>query len=194
MTVTTGEPEPFPVEAGVWVVVLGELCVFTLFFTTFLYYRSFNPELYEQSRTLLSQDLGALNTIILLTSSWCVASAVKALKNPEGRPQALPLLMGALGCGMAFVVVKVFEYGGAINEGINVLTDEFFMFYFMLTGIHLLHLLVGMGLLAATTVHLRRVIVTNGEVSEPLVGFASCFWHMLDLLWIILFPLLYLLR
>ena len=194
MTATSGEPKPFPAEAGVWVVVLGELCVFTLFFTTFLYYRAFSPELFDESRAILRQDLGALNTIILLTSSWCVASAVKALRSDRGRPQALPLLLGALGCGAAFVVVKFFEYSGAINAGINVLTDGFFMFYFMLTGIHLLHLLVGMGLLGATTVHLRHVIASNGEVSEPLVGFASCFWHMLDLVWIILFPLLYLLR
>jgi len=194
MIAAANEPEPFPVEAGVWVVVLGELCVFTLFFITFLYYRAFSPELFEESRTLLSRDLGALNTIILLTSSWCVAAAVKALNVPKQRSRALPLLLGALGCGTAFVIVKGFEYSGAINAGINVLTDEFFMFYFMLTGIHLLHLLVGMGLLTATTLHLRSVIATNGVVSEPLVGFASCFWHMLDLLWIILFPLLYLLR
>jgi nitric oxide reductase NorE protein len=194
MTAIVDQPAPFPVEAGVWVVVLGELCVFTLFFTTFLYYRALSPELFEESRALLRQDLGALNTIILLTSSWCVASAVRALRSAETRPRAMSLLLGALGCGAVFVVVKVFEYGGAINAGINVLTDGFFMFYFMLTGIHLLHLLVGMGLLGATTVHLRHVIASNGEVSEPLVGFASCFWHMLDLVWIILFPLLYLLR
>ena len=194
MTAITREAEPFPVEAGVWVVVLGELCMFTLFFTTFLYYRAFSPELFEASRSLLRQDLGALNTIILLTSSWCVASAVKSLRNIDERPRAVTLLLGALGCGAAFVVVKIVEYSGAINAGINVLTDEFFMFYFMLTGIHLLHLLVGMGLLGATTVNLRRVIACKDEPSEPLVGFASCFWHMLDLLWIILFPLLYLLR
>ena len=194
MTATVSETAPFPVEEGVWVVVLGELCVFTLFFTTFLYYRAFSPELFEQSRALLRQDLGALNTIILLTSSWCVAAAVRALRSVDGRPRALPLLRGALSCGVAFVVVKIFEYGGAINAGINVLTDEFFMFYFMLTGIHLLHLLVGMGLLAATSVNLRRAIASDSDVSEPLVGFSSCFWHMLDLVWIILFPLLYLLR
>jgi nitric oxide reductase NorE protein len=194
MKAVSGEPEPYPVEAGVWVVVLGELCVFTLFFTTFLYYRALSPELFEESRALLRQDLGALNTIILLTSSWCVASAVKALRSTETRPRALPLLVGALACGAAFVVVKVFEYGGAINDGINVLTDGFFMFYFMLTGIHLLHLLVGMALLGALTLHLRKALASDSSISEPLVGFASCFWHMLDLVWIILFPLLYLLH
>lgn len=194
MIVIEGETEPFNVEAGVWVVVLGELCIFTLFFTTFLYYRALSPELFEESRTLLRQDLGALNTLLLLSSSWCVASAVKSLQIEKQRRLAQPLLFAALGCGAAFVIVKVFEYTGAIDEGINVLTDDFFMFYFMLTGIHLLHLIVGMLLLGATTIHLGNAMESGGQVSEPLVGFSTCFWHMLDLLWIILFPLLYLLR
>ena len=194
MSTTAGEIEPLPVEAGVWVVVLGELCVFTLFFTTFLYYRALSPELFDSSRATLSQGLGAINTLLLLTSSWYVASAVKALRNAGERKRALPRFLGALICGAAFVVVKVFEYGGAFSNGVSVLTDDFFMFYFMLTGIHLLHLLVGMALLGATILHLRSSFATNSAVSETLVGFASSFWHMLDIVWIVLFPLLYLLR
>ena len=194
MSTTAGEIEPLPVEAGVWVVVLGELCVFTLFFTTFLYYRALSPELFDSSRATLSQGLGAVNTLLLLTSSWCVASAVRTLRNAGERKRALPRFVGAVICGAAFVVVKVFEYGGAFNSGVNVLTDDFFMFYFMLTGIHLLHLLVGMALLGATILHLRASLATDGAISETLVGFASCFWHMLDIVWIVLFPLLYLLR
>ena len=90
--------------------------------------------------------------------------------------------------------MKVFEYGGTFSNGVSVLTDDFFMFYFMLTGIHLLHLLVGMALLGATILHLRSSLATDGAISEALLGFASCFWHMLDIVWIVLFPLLYLLR
>ena len=194
MSSTAGEIEPFPVEAGVWVIVLGELSVFTLFFTTFLYYRALSPELFDSSRETLSQGLGAVNTLLLLTSSWCVASAIRTLRNGGERKRALHGFVGALICGAAFVIVKVFEYGGAFSNGVNVLTDDFFMFYFMLTGIHLLHLLVGMALLGATILHLRSSLATDGAISETLVGFASCFWHMLDIVWIVLFPLLYLLR
>ncbi len=189
-----GERAPNQVEAGVWVVVLGELSVFTLFFTTFLYYRALSIDLFHASSATLSQTLGLLNTLILLGSSWFVATAVNALREVDRRRRALPHLAGALCCGAAFVAVKVFEYGRAFREGVNVLTDEFYMFYFMLTGIHLLHLVVGMALLGAMALHLRSALATDAEVSETLVGFSSCFWHMLDLVWIILFPLLYLLH
>jgi nitric oxide reductase NorE protein len=194
MSTTAGELEPFPVEAGVWVIVLGELCVFTLFFVTFLYYRAFSPEVFEASRITLSQGLGAFNTLLLLTSSWFVASAVRALCGFTDRRKALHHFVGAFICGVAFVLVKIFEYGSAFSDGVNVLTDDFFMFYFMLTGIHLLHLLVGMTLLGAMILHLKGTLAANGEISQTLVGFSSCFWHMLDLVWIVLFPLLYLLR
>jgi nitric oxide reductase NorE protein len=194
VNIVKGDRKPAQLEAGVWIVVLGELSVFTLFFTTFLYYRALSPSLFHASSATLSRDLGLLNTLILLGSSWFVASGVNALRTVNGRRRALSYFVGALGCGAAFVVVKVFEYGSAFREGVNVLTDEFFMFYFMLTGIHLLHLLFGMVLLGATILHLRGASATEGEVSDTLVGFSSCFWHMLDLVWIILFPLLYLLH
>jgi nitric oxide reductase NorE protein len=76
---------------------------------------------------------------VLLASSWCVACAVKALHPCAWQRQAVAYLTGAFGFGIVFVVVKVFEYTSAIKGGVNVLTDDFFMFYFMLTGIHLLH-------------------------------------------------------
>jgi nitric oxide reductase NorE protein len=186
--------EPLPVEAGVWVVVIGELCVFTLFFATFLYYRALSPELFEASSAALRGDLGALNTMILLASSWCVASAVNALGSISGRRWTVPYLAGAIACGVAFVAVKVVEYRAAIGSGVNVLTDDFFMFYFMLTGIHLLHLLFGLVLLVAAARHLRDALAVNGAINDELVGFSGCFWHMIDIVWIVLFPLLYLLH
>ena len=185
---------PLPIESGIWVVVFGELSVFTLFFSVFLYYRALSPELFQASSATLSQGLGALNTIILLTSSWFVASAVSAFQQVSGRERALRYFVCAFMCGAAFVLVKIFEYGSALGDGVNVLTDEFFMFYFMLTGIHLMHLLVGMILLGATALHLRGALATGSTTSDTLVGFSSCFWHMLDIVWIVLFPLLYLLQ
>ena len=194
MTATTDRVAHLPVEAGVWVVVLGELCVFTLFFGTFLYYRALSPELFEASSGLLRRDLGALNTMILLASSWCVASFANALRTGGESGRGLTYLAGAIGCGLAFIVVKVFEYWAAIASGVNVLTDDFFMFYFMLTGIHLMHLIVGLILLVGTILHLRRVLSLGRAINDELVGFSSCFWHMIDIVWIVLFPLLYLLQ
>ena len=194
MTAAADRVEHLPVETGVWIVVLGELSVFTLFFVTFLFYRGLSPELYEASSSLLRRDLGAINTLILLASSWCVASAAIALRVTGASRRALAYLAAAIALGLAFVVVKVFEYWGAIANGVNVLTDEFFMFYFMLTGIHLMHLIVGLVLLVATTRHLRHVLPVGQPINEELVGFSSCFWHMIDIVWIVLFPLLYLLH
>lgn len=194
MSVARSDEDPLAVEAGVWVIVLGEFTVFTVFFATFLYYRALSPEIFEASRISLRQDIGALNTLLLLASSWFVASAVRALRMVEQRNQAVPFLAGALACGAAFVVVKVFEYGDKVREGVNVLTNDFFMFYFMLTGIHLLHLLLGMALLGATVLHLKSRFAVPGAINYALIGFGSCFWHMVDILWIVLFPLLYLLQ
>ncbi len=174
--------------------MLGELSVFTLFFVTFLYYRGLSPELYEASSSLLRRDLGAINTLILLASSWCVASAAIALRITGTNRRTLAYPAVAIALGLAFVFVKIFEYRGAITDGVNVLTDEFFMFYFMLTGIHLMHLIVGLFLLVATIHHLRRVVPTGLPINEELVGFSGCFWHMIDIVWIVLFPLLYLLH
>ncbi len=184
---------PLAVEDGVWIVVVGELSIFTLFFTTYLYYRAFSPELYETSQATLNIGIGALNTLILLASSFSVASATRVLQISNNYKSAFRLLVAALLCGAAFVILKVFEYGSAFEAGVNVLTNEFFMFYFMLTGIHLMHLLVGMTLLAAMALQLRIVLRGKGEISQTFGGFATSFWHMLDIVWIVLFPLLYLL-
>lgn len=188
-----GSGEAIQVEEGVWVVILGELCVFTLFFATYLYYRAFEPEAFAKSQALLRADLGVLNTLLLLTSSWTLAEAVSAIGNTARHRKVIPLLTLTLACGTGFIAIKVIEYSAAISAGINVLTDGFFMFYFMLTGIHLAHLLVGMALLLALTLHTRNTFKSGTQVSEPLLGFASCFWHMVDILWLVLFPLLYLL-
>ncbi len=186
--------EHLPVETGVWIVVLGELSLFTLFFVTFLYYRALSPEVFEASSALLNRDLGALNTLLLLASSWCVASAATALGVVDDSRRVLAYLTGAIACGLAFVGIKIFEYSSVVASGINVATDEFFMFYFMLTGIHLMHLVVGLVLLVAITLHLRRALPPGQSINAELVGFAFCFWHMIDIVWIILFPLFYLLH
>lgn len=187
------EAEPHSIEIGIWVVVLGELTLFTIFFTTFLYYRGQSPEVFEISRASLRTDLGALNTVLLITSSWFVAVAARKLRVGE-HSIGSRYFAGALICGVSFVVVKIAEYGGAYHSGVNVLTDDFYMFYFMLTGIHLLHVFVGITLLGSTIAHINGSVAYNRPISSALVDFASSFWHMLDLVWIVLFPLLYLLR
>jgi nitric oxide reductase NorE protein len=177
-----------PGEEGVWVFIFGDLAVFGLFFLTYLTYRAADPALYAASRAELSAALGFLNTLILLTSSWFVAQAVKAVR--EGRQSSAPgLIMGGILLGLGFVVVKVVEYSQKFAAGITVVTDEFFMFYFMYTGIHLLHVLIGLGVLVFLF-RLSRLETASDHVSSFESG--GAFWHLVDLLWVVLVALLYL--
>ncbi len=193
MTATATPDNSPPVEDGVWVFVFGELSMFTLLFATFLYYRAGSPEVYEASQATLLHGMGALNTLLLLASSYFVASATAAMCLQDEGGLALRRMHAALFCGVAFVLVKAIEYAHAFQGGYDVLSNGFFMFYFTLTGIHLMHVLVGLGLLRMLLLQMRNRCAGAGDVSPALLGFSTSFWHMVDIVWIVLFPLLYLL-
>jgi len=179
-----------PGEAGIWVFIFGDMLVFSLFFLTFVYYRGQDPELFHRSQGALNQVLGALNTVLMLTSSWCVATGVALAR--RGWHRAVARCFGlAFLCGLGFVVIKYFEYSEKIHAGVTLTTNDFFMYYYMFTGIHLMHVLIGMGVLAFMT----RYAAAGGIDARKMVHIESgaSFWHVVDLLWIVLFALLYLL-
>lgn len=180
-----------PGEAGVWVFVLGDMLVFGLFFATFVFYRNADPALFEASRATLNQHCGALNTLLLLLSSWLVVLGVADAREREGRLTPR-LFAGALACGAGFVAVKIFEYGEKLDAGIGITTNDFYMYYYVFTGVHLVHVLVGIGVLSFLYGVARRGIGTERDLHVLESG--GIFWHMVDLLWIVLFPLLYLMR
>lgn len=184
----------YKVEEGVWVLIFGELSMFTVLFASFIFYRAASPELYIASQASLHHGLGAFNTLVLLGSSYFVAMAMAALRQQHGYERVRRHLRHAMLCGALFVVVKLIEYASALSQGFNLLTNEFFMFYFTLTGIHLVHVLVGLLLLAALSRQVGSKLSVAGTISEALAGFSTSFWHMVDIVWIVLFPLLYLLR
>jgi nitric oxide reductase NorE protein len=178
--------EPYiPGETGIWVLILGDLIVFSLLFCVFLYYRGQSTDVFTQSHRHLNQFFGALNTFLMLTSSWLVASAVQRARQGSGR--ITPLLLGALACGSGFGIVKVFEWGEKIRAGITLTTNEFYMFYYMFTGIHMGHVLIGMGVLTFMVLRTR-----HGGIKVQHLESGAIFWHLVDLLWIVLFALLYL--
>ena len=178
-----------PGEEGVWVFIFGDLLVFAAFFITFAVERLGELELFARSQALLDRQLGLLNTLLLLTSSWCVAQAVGAArrKDPRGRL----LIAGAILLGLGFVVVKFFEYSAKISAGITLNTNSFFIFYYMFTAIHLLHVLIGLGVLTLIYTRFDRSGQFRADLS--LIEGGGAFWHLVDLLWIVLFALLYLL-
>ncbi len=179
-------------EVGIWMFILGDMMVFSLLFCVFIYYRSLDVNGFLLSQAQLNIHYGALNTLILLTSSLFVVMAVESAR--VNRTDLIArFLLAAIICGTAFLVLKVLEYSEKIAQGHTLLSDDFFMFYFVLTGIHLLHLLVGMLVLIYLFLRSRQVTDEKDDGLLLLEG-GACYWHMVDLLWIVLFPLLYLMK
>jgi nitric oxide reductase NorE protein len=156
---------------------------------TYLYYRADDPGLFRQSQAELEQTYGAVNTIVLLVSSLLVVWAVRTVRTPARRITPW-LIAGAIGCGLTFSTLKVLEYHDKVSAGITPSTNDFFMYYFVYTALHWTHLIVGMIVLSYLLVLSRRRTLTSRQFGWFEGG--ACFWHMVDLLWIVLFPLLYL--
>jgi nitric oxide reductase NorE protein len=171
--------------------ICGDLTVFAVLFGTFVFYRGGDVELYQASQQHLNRDFGVLNTALLLTSSWLAAGAVQAFRD-RSCELASRLYGAALLGGLGFVAVKAVEYSQKITAGITPISNDFYMFYFILTGIHLVHVLIGLAVLAWLRVRARRPWTKPTEVA--VIEGGTVFWHLVDLLWIVLFALLYLLR
>jgi len=178
-------------DEGIWFFIAGDLCLFTVIFLLFMTGRMHAPAVFGRSREMLHLDLGVLNTLVLITSSYFMARAVVASRH-EFRAQVVRNLSLAVGIGSVFLFVKAFEYGSLFASGISPVTNDFFMYYFVLTGLHLLHYLGGMVALVVTLVRARKHGVGSGY--RRWIESVGVYWHMVDLIWIFLFPMLYLLR
>jgi nitric oxide reductase NorE protein len=181
-----------PGEPGIWVLLFGDILVFTILFAVYLHRRAENKELFAESQDALNRTFGAINTLVLLTSSLLVVLAVRALRSEQYRHLSARLTVAGIGVGACFVVIKAFEYHEKIAAGITPSTNEFYMYYFVLTGLHLAHVVIGLGVLAALSTLARKPAPTPTHIAFFEGG--GCFWHMVDLLWIVIFPLLFLVR
>jgi nitric oxide reductase NorE protein len=186
-----GVEKHLPGEAGVWVFILGDMIVFGLFFVVFVYYRAHDLAQYTRSQSSLNRGYGAFNTLLLLTSSWIVALAVQAARQNLNKRSA-KLFVLALLCGLGFVIVKMFEYGEKIRAGITLTTNDFYMYYYVFTGIHLMHVLIGMGVLVFLWSISKSEVLEEKHVNMLESG--ASFWHLVDILWVVLFALLYLMK
>lgn len=176
---------------GVWVFVGADMMFFFMLFMSFMVGRMDAPAVYEASRLTLDPNFGGINTLILLTSSWFVVLAVDAAK--RDRLGEIPRwLMGAFVCGLLFGVSKAFEYGAKLAAGLTPATNDFYMYYFVLTGFHLLHVIGGSVMLLLFWNMARKRAFNSQKFVVLECG--GLYWHMVDLLWIVLFPLLYLMR
>ncbi len=189
-------------KQGMWLFMVTEVLMIGAIFVGYFIMRGRFPEAFHEAHKLLNVKLGALNTAVLIFSSYTMVRGVSAAQ--RGNPkQCLRFLGTTVAMGAVFCVVKYFEYSHKIHEGTlpgGLYTFEgmttphvplFFSFYFIMTGIHAFHVVVGMSLITWVMFRVKRGEITP-EFFTPveLVGF---YWHFVDLVWIYLFPLLYLL-
>nr|WP_238994756.1 cytochrome c oxidase subunit 3 [Mycolicibacterium chubuense] len=172
-----------------WFFVIGDLIIFGVYFVVYMYYRGQNHDLFLASQAKLNTDIGAVNTVVLLTSSLFVALGTSAARDGKGT-DAYRLFWLALAAGAVFPVLKAFEYIPEITAGLTPGTNVFFMFYFVMTGMHLCHVFLGLVILSFVLRNLRGPAAPRISLTET----GATYWHMVDLLWIMLFALLYVMR
>lgn len=178
-----------PGDVGIWVFVLGDMVIFGAYFVIFMVYRGHEQTSFLASERHLSLASGAVNTLLLLASSRFVALAVAAAGTGDARRAQRLVYWGGL-CGVAFLLVKAHEWYSLVNAGLTVQRSNFFMFYYAFTGVHLFHVLIGLIVLGVMRAELRRPAGPRTRLIEA----CGIYWHLVDLLWILLFALLYLMR
>lgn len=179
-----------PGEVGIWVLIGGDMTAFGLMFAVFMSARMDEPAVFEQSRQTLHLFFGAANTVLLLVGSLLVVRGIRALRTGSGRAPLMFALCWL--CGLSFVVNKFIEYSMVIGDGHDIGENLFYGYYFILTAVHLLHLLLGMVGMAVMFKISRRGELSTKDVRN--VEAFGAYWHLVDLLWVILFPLIYLMR
>jgi cytochrome c oxidase subunit 3 len=186
-------------KLGMWLFLFTEILLFGGLFLVYSVYRSMYPEDFHEAAAGLSVVLGTVNTVILLTSSLTMALAISALQ--RGNTRQSVLLQGAtIVLGLVFLVNKYFEWSGHIHEGIFPNAPEllarshgqvqFYGLYYVMTGLHGLHVVAGLaliGIMLSLTIRQRITREDNGKLEN-----AGLYWHLVDLIWIYLFPLFYL--
>ncbi len=188
-------------KLGVWLFLLTEILLFGGLFCFYSVYRAWNPDIFHNAHQYLNVYLGALNTIVLITSSVTMALAIRSMQLDRKR-NTLILLGATLFLASMFLVIKYFEYSHKIHlgqlpgkyytftgvEGTN--PHIFFSVYFLMTGLHGIHVMAGMGLIGWLMVKTQRNRFSS-EYYTP-IEMTGLYWHLVDLIWIFLFPLFYL--
>jgi len=177
-----------PGDLAMWFFILAELTVFAIFFIGFSVSEQLNAAMFSQGKAQLHQTAGLINTIALITSSFFVAIALTKIHKAQAK-QAVLLLLTAKAFAIIYISVKIWEYFSLFEQGITIETNTFFTLYFLITAFHLMHVLLGMVILA----FIAHSAWHNKYQDKGLSGFeaGTSYWHMVDLLWIILFPLIY---
>lgn len=185
----TGQPVHAIGQGAMWVFIVGDLFIFGGWFVFYLVYRSLDPSVFLEAQATLNQTLGMVNTLVLLISSWWMAlciNSTRAARYVEAERYAWLTVLG----GIIFSAIKISEWVAGISAGYTLTSNYFFMFYYFLTAVHLFHVLCGMIVLGVLIRHLRTPALRSQVVMEN----CGAYWHMVDVLWVVIFALLYLVR
>lgn len=185
------KPRQPPGDLAIWIFILAELLAFGVLFVIYGIARAKNVALFDEMQLTLDRNAGALNTLLLITGSWCVARAVAAIKENRSVSSARWLVAGML-AGVGFLVVKFVEYSAKFAAGVDLDSNLFYMFYLSLTFFHLMHVVLGLVILGFVWHKTRQGAYSATDCHGMETG--ASYWHMVDLVWIVLFPLVYVLR
>ncbi len=172
-----------PGDLMMWVLIISELLVFGAALLAFMFVRISASATFAAGQASLNATAGAINTIVLVTSGMLAARGL-VLRRRDDRYGARLSLLAAAALGCVFLMVKWFEYSAEFAHGNGIDTSPFFTFYFLVTGFHALHVVAGIAIL---------LLVARWD-AERNIETGIAFWHMVDLVWVLLFPIIYLLK
>lgn len=181
-----------PGDLAMWCFILAELAVFALLLGSMAYVRGKWPEMFSAGVATLHPVAGLINTLALLTGSYWVALGVAAMRRGESTRVVWWFRAGAAS-GLLYLIIKLVEYQQMFSAGYTLRTNTFYFFYFFTTFFHLMHVVLGMVILLVVATRFRRGAYESHETRQMAAESAASYWHMVDLVWLMLFPLLYVL-
>lgn len=187
------------IKIGMWLFLYSEIILFGGLFVLYAAYFHKHPDSFAVGGKELNRVIGAINTVVLLISSFAVAASITAIQKGS-RKLTIWLLSFSILCGCIFLVNKYFEWGTKIHHGIypnseTLVNGEpglniFFGLYYVITGLHGLHVMIGMVLLSISLALVLAGKIDNSRFS--MLDNSGLYWHLVDLIWIFVFPLFYL--
>ena len=191
-------------KLGMWLFLATEVLMFGGLFVGYLIYRGEYPQVFKAGAGFLDWKKGAINTVILLVSSFTMALSVYFAQKDKMR-QCRLMLSATLLCGLSFILIKYLEYSHKFHDGIFPgkffsYTGEgfveglplYFSFYYLMTGLHASHVFIGLALILWALIKALKNQI--GPQNYTPLEYVGLFWHLVDLIWIYLFPLLYLIN
>jgi len=183
------EVQRFPGDPDMWLFVVIESLVFTSYFCIYLYSRTQHEREFLDAQSALTMWVGILDTIVLLTSSWAIARCVRCSRAAD-YAAARRFAFVTAGLGVAFFALKIAEWVHLIRNGHTFGSSDFMQHFFFLTGIHAVHLVIGFVALGVLVYQLSDARRRSHHTIET----CSTYWHTVDLFWVVIFAMLYIVR